>query len=180
MEPLGERIKELRRQRSLTLRDLRARTGFSISFLSQVERGRSSLSISSLRAIGDALGVHLSYFFPPPPAADHAIRVRDRRPFRLEGSPIRYTRLSGDVLGGTLDPLIVTIPPRFRPPEPFAHPGEEFAYILKGTLTMRIDTKTYVLRPGDAIHFSARTRHTWENRGRRSVVALWVNTPKLF
>lgn len=179
MERLGERLKELRRQRDLTLRDLSHRTGFSISFLSQVERGLSSLSISSLRAIGDALGVHLSYFFPPPPAGNHATRVKDRRPFRLENSPIQYVRLSGDVTSQKLDPYLVTVPPRFRGPEAFAHPGEEFIYVLKGALTVWVGGTTYVLRPGDAIHFSSSTRHTWQNRGRTSAAAVWIVTPKL-
>lgn len=60
------------------------------------------------------------------------------------------------------------------------HPGEEFAHVLRGTLTMWIEGKAYVVRAGDSIRFSPRVRHTWENRGRVPVVAVWVTTPKLF
>ncbi len=180
MERLGERIQELRRQRELTLRALSRQSGFSVSFLSQVERGLSSLSISSLRTIAGALGVDLSYFFPPPVHTNYVTRTTDRKPFRLEGSPIAYVSLGGSFPARTLEPLLVTIPPRYRASEPFAHPGEEFAYVLRGALTLWIDGKRHTLRPGDGIHFSARGRHTFENRGRLPVLAVWVTTPKLF
>jgi len=180
VDGLSERIKELRRQRSLTLRDLSRRTGFSISFLSQVERGLSSLSISSLRTIAEALGADLSYFFPPPVHDNYVTPKAARRPFRLEGSDIEYVSLGGSFPGRVLEPLLVTLPPGHRATEPFAHPGEEFGYVLKGRLTMLINGKEHVLQAGDTIHFSSRTRHSWENRGTSPVLAVWIVTPKIF
>lgn len=180
MDRLGERIKALRRQRTLTLRDLSARTGFSISFLSQVERGVSSLSISSLRTIAAALGVDLSHFFPPPVHGNYVTPRSGRQPFHLEGSPIEYVSLRGSFPGRTLEPLLVSLPAHHPPGESFAHPGEEFGYVLQGRLTMRIGEKDYVLEPGDGIHFSAETRHGWENRGAEPVLALWIVTPRIF
>lgn len=180
MDRLGEQIKGLRRERNLTLRDLSRQTGLSISFLSQVERGHSSLSISSLHTIAESLGVHLSAFFPPPVPANYVTRRRQRRPLRLEGSPIGYASLSGEFPSRTFEPLLVTLPPKHPAVEPFAHPGEEFGYVLKGTLTMHIDDREYLLGSGDSIHFSSRIRHTWENRGRDPVVAVWVVTPRIF
>lgn len=180
MDGLGERIKELRRQRSLTLRDLSRQAGFSISFLSQVERGLSSLSLSSLRTIAEALGVDLSHFFPPPVHGNYVTPKSARQPFRLEGSDIEYVSLGGPFPGRALEPLLVTLPPRHRATEPFTHPGEEFGYVLKGRLTMLIDGKEYVLQAGDSIHFSSRTRHSWKNRGTSPVLALWIVTPKMF
>src|SRR3954447_17002234 len=62
---VGERLRELRRFRRATLRTVAARSGLSESFLSQVERGRSSASIASLRRIADALGVSMADLFDP-------------------------------------------------------------------------------------------------------------------
>lgn len=180
MDRLGEKIKELRQQRNLTLRDLSDQTGFSISFLSQVERGLSSLSISSLRTLAQSLGIDLSVFFPPPVHGNYVTRTAAQQPFRLEGSDIDYVSLSGEFPARTLEPLLVTLPPNHRATEPFSHPGEEFGYIVTGDLTMLIDGNEYLLGPGDSIHFSSRTRHTWENRGEVPVVAVWIVTPKIF
>src|SRR5262249_9638314 len=63
---IGSTIRRLRRERGLSLRDLGRSTGFSISFLSLVERGRSSISLTSLHTLAVALGVEMSEFFPKP------------------------------------------------------------------------------------------------------------------
>lgn len=180
MDGLGEKIKEFRQERGLTLKDLSARTGFSVSFLSQVERGLSSLSITSLQAIATALGVPIVQFFPPPASPNYARRTADHRPFRLDGSDIAYVSLSGNFHSRTLEPLLVTLPPGLRRQEPFGHPGEEFAYVLGGTLTLAVDGEEYELGPGDSIHFNSRSLHAFENRGSTSATVLWVLTPRIF
>jgi quercetin dioxygenase-like cupin family protein len=118
--------------------------------------------------------------FPAPVHTNYVTRTIDRESFQA-ARIIYHVRESEGVLSArTLEPLLVTIPPRHRASEPFAHPGEEFAYVLKGALTLWIDGKRHTLRPGDGIHFSARTRHSFENSGHRPVVAVWVTRPKLF
>lgn len=62
LEEIHNRIKSLRIERNLTLKELSDQTGLSLSFISQIERGTSSLSISSLKKISDALGIHINYF----------------------------------------------------------------------------------------------------------------------
>ena len=182
MGNLGEKIKDLRTEKGLTLKELSNLTAFSISFLSLVERGQSSLSITSLAKIAEALGVTTSYFFPPPPAAAHVVRKGSRREFRLESSPIVYSLLSGNLPNRAIEPILVTLPPNATQAEakPYAHKGEEFAYILEGTLVLIIDGQEYLLEAGDSIHFDSGAPHLWENRTGFPVKALWVNTPKIF
>src|SRR2546423_7241258 len=62
---VGERLRALRRSRRATLRTVAERSGLSESFLSQVERGRSSASIESLRRVAEALGVSMADLFEP-------------------------------------------------------------------------------------------------------------------
>src|SRR2546423_11099881 len=77
---VGERLRALRRFRRCTLRTIAERSGVSESFLSQVERGRSSASVASLRRIAGALGVSVADLFdssgPPRPQ----VLRRDDRP----------------------------------------------------------------------------------------------------
>src|SRR5438093_11948494 len=77
---VGERLQELRRFRRCTLREIAERSGLSESFLSQVERGRASASIASLRRIADALGVTMADLFEPDRLPGPRVLKRDARP----------------------------------------------------------------------------------------------------
>src|ERR671930_49034 len=77
---VGERLRALRRFRRCTLRTIAVRSGLSESFLSQVERGRSSASIASLRRIAEALGVSMADLFEPDGVPGPRVLRRDERP----------------------------------------------------------------------------------------------------
>lgn len=182
MEDLGLRIKTLRQQKNLTLRDVSESTGFSVSFLSQVEREISSLTITSLKRIAEALGVPLSYFFPPPAMAAYVVKKAERKDFRLDNQPIIYNSLSGDLDNKALEPLLLTFLPgeKGMRTDAYSHLGEEFGFILEGTLHVTVDGHEYQLHEGDSIHFSSTKTHSWENRSGGVVKAIWVSTPRLF
>lgn len=63
MEDISKKIKSLRLEKEMTLKDLGEETGLSVSFLSQIERGNSSLAITSLKKISDAFNINITYFF---------------------------------------------------------------------------------------------------------------------
>src|SRR5918912_3429710 len=77
---VGERLRAIRRSRRCTLQTVATRSGLSESFLSQVERGRSSASIASLRRIADALGVSIADLFEPDSLPKARVLRRDERP----------------------------------------------------------------------------------------------------
>src|SRR5919109_2204220 len=77
---VGERLRAIRRSRRAALRTIAARSGLSESFLSQVERGRSSASIASLRRIAEALGVSMADLFEPDGVPGPRVLRRADRP----------------------------------------------------------------------------------------------------
>src|SRR2546423_15152986 len=77
---VGERLRALRRSRRATLRTVAERSGLSESFLSQVERGRSSASIESLRRVAEALGVSMADLFEPDGVPGPRVLRRDAGP----------------------------------------------------------------------------------------------------
>src|SRR5258706_1581902 len=77
---VGKRLRAIRIARRRTLRDVAERAGLSESFLSQVERGRASASIASLRRIADGLGVSMADLFQPSVLAQPRWLRRDERP----------------------------------------------------------------------------------------------------
>ncbi len=180
---IGQRIKELRLERQLTLEEVAERGGCSAGFLSQLERNRAAPSISMLYSIARALDVPITHFFPEVISHTKLVRAQERETFRFEGSPITYSLLSTQFSDRVMESLLVTIEPNdgSLPADEYrSHPGEEFGYVLEGTLRLWIEDKRYDLHSGDSIHFMATVNHRWENPGRKAVTALWVITPPVF
>lgn len=180
MDEISNKIKDLRLQHSLTLKDISAKTGLSVSFLSQVERGTSSLAITSLKKIADALGVPITYFFESESNLNYLVRAKDQKHFQLKGSEFTYARLAGEFNGRSLEPLLVTLSPHQKKTQQFGHPGEEFYYVLKGAACFTIDGEEYFMRQGDSIHFPSSCKHTLENPLTEETILLCVLTPVIF
>src|SRR5437764_13821101 len=89
---VGKRLRAIRIAQRRTLREVAERAGLSESFLSQVERGRASGSIASLRRIADGLGVSMADLFQPSGLAQPRVLPRDERPTLTFGSPGRTLR----------------------------------------------------------------------------------------
>lgn len=180
MNEICEKIRQLRTEQNLTLKELSDKTGLSISFLSQVERGISSLAITSLKKIADALDVPITSFFATYPNENFIIKIEEQKSFRLEGSDVDYTRLSGDFAGRLLEPLLVILPPGLPRSNVFNHPGEEFYYVLEGTVLFNVDGKEYLVAAGDSIHFPSKLTHFWFNPFEKQAKILCVLTPVIF
>ena len=189
MEPVGQRIRDLRIERGWTLKDLAARCDLSTSFLSQVERGLSSVSITSLHIICQALGMTLGEFFQeagetageaePGRPTHEVMKAKDQRAVNLSEASIKYRFLSREFAGRQFEIMLGEIPPGYYYP-PFPHEGEEFGYVLEGQLRLTIGNETYALGPGDSYHFAAATPHGYQAEGASAVRILWVQTLKYF
>jgi len=177
---IAKQIRLTRNQQGLTLKQLSSRTGLSVSFLSQVERGSSSPAISSLKKIADGLEVPITSFFSPEQNTNYKTYKDKRKSFRIEGSPAKYVRLSGNFPTRTMEPLIVTLDPGATD-RIFQHAGEEVHYILEGEVEYTIDNEKHLLSTGDSIHFPSERPHTWKNplQDRCSTI-LCVVTPNIF
>jgi transcriptional regulator with XRE-family HTH domain len=182
---VGAAIRTLRRRRGLSLRDLSRLTGFSISFLSLVERGQSSLALTSLYKVAKALDSDISHFFRQNGAAPdthplpHVHRAGETSEIAIAGGNRTYRLLSGRAPDRVLEPLLVTVEPTESIEEPYSHEGEEFAYVLAGDLLFVVEGREYRLGAGDSIHFAASVPHAIHNDTGAPVQALWVLTPRL-
>jgi len=177
---ISKKIKEYRLQKGLTLKELSEITQLSISFLSQVERSSSSLSITSLQRIADALGVPVSEFFQSPVNQAFVVQRNEQKYFRLESSITEYCSLAGNFGDRLLEPLIVVIPPGDTKVDKFAHPGEEFYIVLEGSVTVYVGDEAFSLNEGDSIHFSSGIVHGLQNRTQQPVKLISVLTPRIF
>lgn len=179
---IGQKIKELRNLKGFTLKQLSIESDLSISFLSQVERGITSIAVTSLEKIASVFEVDLSYFFSPPSKHDSLIiRSYEQEVFSLEETRV-YKRLASDTEDKILEPMLITLFPQDSKHNvaTYAHEGEEFAYVLEGILTIQVNEKQYQLNPGDSLHLSSNTPHEWANFTNKLVKVLCVSTPKIF
>ena len=180
---LGARIREARRAKQITLERLSKDTDLSPGFLSRLERGESSASISNLIVIAGRLGIPLGDFFEDPDAraAPHYIlnRAKDRGgepPLTARG--YSYHLMSGDLIDQQMSAFELVYPVgESMNPEVLTHAGEEVLYLLDGQFEFRIGDKTLVLEPGDCVHFSCEQPHSGKNVGHSPARLLMIVTP---
>jgi XRE family transcriptional regulator, regulator of sulfur utilization len=163
---MGATLKNLRKERKLTLKALAEQTGVSISFLSQVEHGKSSVTLESLKKIADALNVSPSLFFTE--------TTLDGLSDGLER--FFYKDLSNGVTDASFSPILVTLQPGDNDGNPFSHGGHEFLFVLAGILTVEIEGERSQLREQESILFDARKTHYWFNHTEKEVRFLVVSS----
>ena len=175
---VGVRLRELRGVRRLTLRDVAERAGLSESFLSQVERGRASASIASLRRIADALGIGISDLFQPVELARPRVLRRDDRPALAFGILGRKLMLTPkplhelEVFVGELEPGGST------GEEQYAHGNsEELFVVLRGSVRLELGDELHELDEGDSIDYRSSTPHRISNAGDELAEVMWIISP---
>ena len=179
---IGAKVKELRTQKKYTLRQLSEACGLSIGFLSQFERGISSIALDSLEKLANVLEVPLSVLFEEsrgPVTKDPVIHRIDLQPSKVSAQIYQYLLKKPDTEFAMLPRIFALMPLEDDKelPEMYAHDGEEFVYILEGVVTFFLEDGQYVLYPGDSIHIHSYQRHNWMNRTTRVAKILTVNTP---
>lgn len=175
---VGERLRVIRNRRRQTLREVADRAGLSESFLSQVERGRASASVASLRRIADALGVAISDLFQPVEASRPRVLRRDDRPslaFGILGRKLLLTPKPLDhleVFVGELDPEGST------GAEQYAHgDSEELFVVIRGTVQLELGDDVFELEAGDSIDYRSTVPHRISNLGQDVAEVMWIISP---
>jgi transcriptional regulator with XRE-family HTH domain len=173
----GARLQDLRLQRNWTLQELAERSGLSKAFLSRLETGDRQASIAAVLTLSRIFGVSLASLFESEPATDPCVIVRAEEAVEQKVNGLAYVPLSRAGRFLSLQPIRVRIS-RFRHGEEhYHHEGEEWFYLLSGSLTLSLAGKTYDLEPGDAAHFDSRLPHRLIARGPKDAELLLVASP---
>lgn len=178
---IGSKIKRLRVRLGLTQEELAARTELTKGFISQLERDITSPSIATLMDILEALGTNVSEFFSDREddgvmtyAADDMFIKADEE----AGVTIRW--LVTNAQRNALEPILVTLAPGASTEPDDPHEGEEFGYVLSGTVTLICGDQKRKVRRGDAFYFRPTGVHYLINTGKSEGKVLWVSTPPSF
>lgn len=181
MIEIGSKIRMLRKSKAMTITQLAGVTGLSTSLLSQIETGKTSPSIATLRKIAMALETSLVQFFEGDQSTDIVVRRGQRKYLGHEGSQVRYQLLSPD-LNRAMEPVLLELEPgesEFEGPA-LTHRGEECMYVVEGRLKFELGGVLYVLDAGDSVYFDASMGHRIANGSDKKTVVIGVVTPPSF
>lgn len=174
---LGQRLRTLRTDRGWSLAHVAERSGLSISFLSSVERGTSSISVGNLFKVADAYGTTVPRLGADPTPDPRSMVHPSDRPRFVAGSGLVVIE---DLIAcpGALEAQRIEIQPGGGSGEAYTHPGEEFIYVLSGCLHFLIEeTEHYELTEGDSLFFRSERSHRWWNDRESAATVLWMNVP---
>jgi len=180
---LGTRLRAHRRAADITLRQVAEKSGLTAAYLSQVETGRTTPSIASAKRIAAAYGLSLvELLAEDDDRGDSIVQRRQERALRRSGrSGVGEELLVRGERGKLLEPLDVRIAPREGSDGQYDHAGEEFGFVLSGTLELSVEDKVYRIRKGDSFYLKSTRRHGFRNPNRKSrTIVLWVITPPSF
>lgn len=176
---LGARLRSRRKALGLTMQQLADEAGLTIGFISQVERGISSPSLSSLTSLARVLQMDPGKLFAQPPSSGPTTTAGQRPVFGLDPSKMTYERISAAFPGNQLRAVLIHEAPGHRS-EPIRHEGEELFYILQGAMTVEIEGQVHVLNPGDSLHFQSTRVHSCWNHTDQPTSILHVCTMDVF
>ena len=175
---IGKKIRELRIQNDLTLEALASRSELTKGFLSQVERNLTSPSISTLKDILEALGTNLSEFFHEDKEEQIVFSTQDFFVDEQEGYTIEW--IVPNAQKNEMEPILLTLHPHQQSHELSSHTGQEFGYVLKGSVTLVRGNKKYKLKAKETFYINGNTEHYLHNHGNSDAVILWITTPPMF
>jgi transcriptional regulator with XRE-family HTH domain len=177
---LGKRLREIRKQKKITLQNLSDKSQCSINYLSQLERGLNSPTIETLRKIVDALDVKLHDLFSENQIEDlpKVIRKEERQTFYQNLSRVTYYALCSSAAQEFLDSFIIKISPGANIGySPHKEEGTEFIFVLSGKIDLIYDGHSLRLSSGDSISFNTEKNHYFKNPGSTHAEVISVATP---
>ena len=173
-----KKIKELRLSNDLTLEELASRSELTKGFLSQVERNLTSPSISTLEDILEALGTDLSHFFRQEQEKKIVFHTADF--FEDEQEDYKIEWIVPNAQKNDMEPILLTLHPGCDSMEMVSHSGEEFGYVLKGSILLVKGNQTYRIKAKETFYIEGTESHYLHNPGSVEARILWITTPPMF
>lgn len=160
---IGKRIKALRVAKGLTLEKLARQTDFTKGYLSKVEKSQKPPPISTLWSIARALGTTISSLIGETPQTSRISHIKKgKRPVIAKDSTqfgYAYESIAHRYPNRSMEPYILTIPPKLKTQMVFRHEGEEILFVLKGTMQFNYGDEQLICEEGDCIYFDSSIPH---------------------
>jgi transcriptional regulator with XRE-family HTH domain len=184
---INGKIKRIRLNRNITLKTLAEKTGLTNGYLSRIENAQTAPPVSTLSRIAEGLGIDISYFFLDGAKADKEKLhiVIDRRSaaaengflsaFDQHGHQYHYRPLFPEKRGKNLQPFIIS--PDFDLGPVQRSEGEQFAYVIEGSIEFVYGDEKYSFSQGDSYYFDTHIPFTGRSLGKKKAKLLVVRYP---
>lgn len=177
---IGQKLKELRVMKNLTQEELADRAELSKGFISQLERDLTSPSIATLVDILQVLGTDLPEFFQE--TSEEQIVFHDSDYFEKTdenlGNKIEW--IIPNAQKNIMEPIRLTLAPGGSTYPDNPHEGEEFGYVLSGSITVHIGNKKYKAKKGESFYFTPGSTHYIKASEKTGATLIWVSSPPSF
>ncbi len=175
---IGSKIKELRILKGLTQEELADRAELSKGFISQLERDLTSPSIATLIDILQCLGTNIHEFFTE--ASDEQVVFKKTDYFEKSDTELqnKIEWIIQKEQKNMMEPILLTLQANGSTYPDNPHEGEEFGYILQGSILLHIGNKTFKAKKGESFYFIPDQKHYITTK--TGAVVLWVTTPPSF
>jgi len=172
---IGDRLRELREARNISMRALATRSGLSANALSMIERGKASPSVSTLYKLAEALGISITSFFGSDAERKQVVFLKAEERTRASFTRGVFEALGGEQFAGRVEPFLLTLENSANSgPRPMTHTGHEFVFCLRGELEYQVERQLYQLAAGDSLLFAAHLKHRWKNPSGKVATALII------
>jgi quercetin dioxygenase-like cupin family protein len=160
LETVGKKIKQVRTRKKITLDAMANDTGFSIDYLKKIEGGRKIPPVGALLQIARALEIDSTFLL-----REQASSVQDRvKAYTKRTDNYAYTTLTPGAENKHLKAFKVSIEPlQNHEGVGYQHEGEEFVYVLQGSVEIAVGEHINTLAEGDSLHFNSGIRHRMRN-----------------
>ena len=161
---VGQRLRQLRAERGLSIRALAGLSNLSINTLSLIENGKTSPSVSTLQQLAAALHVPITSFFETGIPKSRVVHSKAMQRPRVAFQHGTLEDLGAGMSDRAVQPFLVTLEPNTGSgPEQIVHTGYEFLFCIKGRITYTVEERVYLLEPGDSLLFESHLSHRWYN-----------------
>jgi transcriptional regulator with XRE-family HTH domain len=172
-ETIGERIKTLRTGQGMTLAELGEKANLSTSYLSQIERDKTSPSLTTLETIAKSLNTGLRALFETDDEGAFVLRARKETNTPTHRDSVGRQPLMPQIGNPEIEVYRITFNPRSAPEQIEQFAGEEIIYVLNGELAISIGDEQFVLTASDSIHYDAQLSHSWQNNSNDFCTIIW-------
>lgn len=177
---IGAKIKDIRVQNGLTQEELADRAELTKGFISQLERNLTSISIATLTDVLECLGTNLQEFFSDAQEEKIVFGAEDFFEKNDTEAGINIRWIVPNSQKNDMEPILITLAGKTKTAPDDPHPGEEFGYILKGSVVLHLGQKQYKAKKGECFYYRADTAHFLENTSASPAVILWLSSPPMF